>query len=140
MQAMQALHRRAAVRVERIEPSPFLDWAKRAAARHTRSAATSQQDEVCTRAMALRQQFLADLDSDGEAGQDAFGAVKRRPIQCVRHGHVPFPFANPNKLVWRSDLLAGSYSVQEQVNYSLATAKHLQAAEVLIRPRCKVAV
>lgn len=50
------------------------------------------------------------------------------------------PHASPARVQWSCELHHRSKSMQEQVNYAIAAAKRLKAAETMIRPRCALQV
>ena len=129
-----------AIKAEQPESSPFLDWA-RSQRTSTRAVDRSKQTAtsgVCTRSMQLRRHFLQSLEEeDSEAAHEEQGAKRAG----TGHHAVPsFAYATPAHLRWGSDLHSGSRSIQEQVNVSIAAAKHLRVAEALIRPICRVPV
>jgi hypothetical protein len=137
---VQALGRSIAVKAEAPEFSPFLDWVRSRQARSKRSGSSTNAGTtgVETATMAARRHFLRGLDDVLDPCSGG-GTQAQRPGQGHR-ARASFPHADPGKLSWSSDLYAASHSIQEQVNYLIATAKHLKAAEAQIRPVCRVPV
>lgn len=128
--------RKVVVTADAPERTPFLDWARsqQAAKREPATAPAPAGPRVETRSMAARRLFLHGLDDDEDPPRERAKTASRHTASAR------FPFAHPGKIVWSSDLHHGSHSIQEQVNFSIASAKHISEAEREIRPRCRIEV
>jgi hypothetical protein len=142
MQDWDGKGKHESIRVELPEHTSFLDWARRSNGACRPELVDTLDKGICTRSMMIRNRFLRcvheEIVEDSRCGPGKLEGDARRQRDHV--AIASYPYATPTHIVWSRELRNDSRSIQEQVNYSISEAKHLKAAEELIRPRCRVPV